>query len=101
MTLNEFATALRLASEHNLDATDILLMDRVAQADENNPDASTIMQVVAASGAACRAKSHARITKLCKRGLLRKVEHPSGDLRYKRLEFGPAFLNLQRALREL
>jgi hypothetical protein len=100
MTLNEFASALVLIREYDLDASDILLMDMISKA-EDDPRTTTVMHVIATAGAASRAKSHARIKALCKRGLLEKVDHPSGNLRFKQLKFGPAYLQLLKELRNL
>ncbi len=100
MTLEEFATALRLIGEYKLDSADILLMDMVSRAGDN-PDTATVMHVIAASGAASRAKAHTRIKELCRLGLLQKVEHPNGNMRFKRLEFGPSYPQLLKELRSV
>lgn len=100
MTLNNLANAIRLIKKYNLDQSDVMLMDTVAKA-ANNPDAATVMQVIADCAVASRAKSHARVKKLCAQGLLRKVEHPNGNMRFKRLEFGPEYLSLLTDLRSV
>jgi len=100
MTLNEFADALHLIKECELDVSDILLLDMISRA-ADNPDATTVMHVIASAGAASRAKSHARIKYLCSRRLLEKVDHPNGNMRFKQLKFGPAYEILLKELRDL
>ena len=100
MTLDNLANALRLINKYNLDQSDVMLMDTVAKS-AGNPDAGTVMQVIADCAVASRGKLQVRVKKLCAQGLLRKVEHPNGNMRFKRLEFGPEYLRLMAELRSV
>ena len=100
MTLDKLASAIKLLKKYNLDQCDVVLMDAVGKA-AGDPDAATVMRVIADSAAASRGKQQTRIKKLCAQGLLKKIEHPSGNMRFKQLEFGPEYLNLLTDLRSV
>ena len=100
MTLDNLANALRLIQKYELDQFDVMLMDTVAQS-TSGPDAGSVMRVIADCTVASRGKLHARIKRLCAQGLLRKIEHPNGNMRFKRLEFGSEYLKLMADLRSV
>lgn len=89
MKLNDLAEALVVLHDHGLDEIDVLVLDEVARIIKDKSPA-TIMRIVDSSAAASPATVHARIKKLCDKNVLKKVTS-SDNLRYKTLEFGPAY----------
>jgi predicted transcriptional regulator len=95
MSIDQIAAALRVLREHRMGELDVLILHTVGQASEEE---STIMNVINKCTTASRQTVHKRIQWLCKKGMLKKVEHPT-SMRFKRLVFGAAYLPVVAALR--
>jgi hypothetical protein len=98
MKLDKLAQGIALARwQFNLDATDILVLDYAASAIKERKSV-TIMEIVDQSGIASPATIHARIKQLCDQRYFDKIAHPT-NMRYKMLEFGPAYTRFIEGLK--
>lgn len=100
MKLDKLAEGLRaVMHKFDIDATDLLLLNDILTLKKERGE-RTIMETIEASKLASPATIHARIKKLTARKLLVKVIDES-NLRYKRLETGPAYESLVELLSEV
>jgi len=98
MKLDKLAQAISVSRlAFMLDATDILVLDYVARAIKERKQI-TIMEIVDQSGIASPATIHARIKQLCDQRYFDKIAHPT-NMRYKMLEFGPAYTRFIEGLK--
>ncbi len=95
MNIEQLANTLRTLHAKKMSEVDILILSAISQADDAN---KTVMHVIKKCSIASQQTVHKRIQWLCREGIITKVEQPN-NMRFKRLEFGPAYLTLLTDLR--
>jgi len=95
MNIEQLATTLRALHAKKMSEVDIIILSAVSQASDAD---KTVMNIIQKCPIASRQTVHKRIQWLCKKGIITKVEQPN-NMRFKRLEFGPAYLTLLTDLR--
>jgi predicted transcriptional regulator len=95
MNIEQLAATLRALHAQQMSEVDILILSAISQAEGAD---KTVMNIIQKCPIASRQTVHKRIQWLCKKGIINKIEQP-GNMRFKRLEFGPAYLSLLTELR--